>query len=334
MGKKRNYFTKINSALNNVATQKITNTVKPATVSKYVCCDCFNVLKNMWAEPDYTELIISARAWYKLVAFIHLIGDYEISGFGRIQRQMNGKEEIAVVTDFDIIKQEVKAAYVESDEEAVLDFIMKLPPEQRSEWTLDWHSHVNMGTTPSGTDWDNYSDMLKARMGKQFPAMIVNKSGSITAHQIMSEARHPSIDVKIQKMVLSDTELLAIYNECKEKVENLCTKAVVATTTYSYGTTEKGTSSSVTANYGYGHFYDSNDYYSRHYSKDYDAYEDYDDWEDYHARNNKKAAKKEEADDELDYDTCQYCGAPASPWHTQQIGIGICKECFEENVIP
>ena len=332
MGKKKNYFTKINSALNNVQTQKITNVVK-STPAKYVCCECFNVLKNMWAEPEYTELIITSRAWYKLVAFIHLIGDYEISGFGRIQEGTYNGKKAALVTDFDIIKQEVKAAYVESDDDAVLDFIMKLPADQRSEWTLDWHSHVDMGTTPSGTDWNNYSDMLKARMGKQFPAMIVNKSGSITAHQIMSEAKHPAIDVKVEKTILSDTELLAIYNECKEKVENLCTKAVVATT-YSYGSANKNRTGTWTG-YNYKDCYDSSDYYSRHYSKDFDTYDDDDDWKECYYQGNKKDVEKAELEDEeTDCETCQYCGAPASPWHTQQIGIGICKECFNEYVTP
>ena len=331
MGKRKNYFTKINSALNNLQTQKITN-VAQKTPAKYVCCDCFNVLKNMWAEPTYTELIITSRAWYKLMAFIHLIGDYEISGFGRIQKGTYNGKETALVTDFDIIRQEVKAAYVESDDDAVLDFIMKLPADQRSEWTLDWHSHVNMGTTPSSTDWDNYSDMLKARMGKQFPAMIVNKSGSVTAHQIMSEVKHPGINVKIEKTVLNDTELLAIYNECKEKVENLCTKAVVITT-YQYGSANNRTSTY--AGYGYGNFYNSNDYYSRHYSKDFDTYDDDDEWENYHSRNDKQNVKEAKLkDEETDYETCQYCGAPASPWHTQQVGIGICKECFDEYVTP
>jgi hypothetical protein len=203
------------------------NTPKP----QYQITECFNVLKNLWAQPEYTELVITNRAWYKLIAFINLIGDYEISGFGRVQTipDTTGKL-VNYVTDFDIIRQEVKEAYVEADADAVAEFILSLKPEERNEWTLDWHSHVNMGTSPSGTDWDNYAEMLRLRLGNQFPSMIVNKQGNITAQQIISDNRHTDIKVYVTTKELPETELVAIYKECKEKVQKLCTLAPKTTT--------------------------------------------------------------------------------------------------------
>lgn len=328
---KRNSFGKICKALNNA--QQITNVVKQpvyVTPKKYPITECFNILKNMWAEPDYKQLVITPKAWYKLVAFINLVGDYEISGFGRIQSVPNEKGEVtSFVTDFDIIEQEVKAAYVESDEDAVLNFIVQLPAEQRAEWTLDWHSHVEMATSPSGTDWNNYSDMLKARMGKQFPSMIVNKRGEITAQQIISENKHPRIEMLIQQKALSDDEILAIYNECKEKVETLCTKAIERTT-YSYGKT--GTT---TCGFNTRNDYESNDY-SKRWWEEYGDYYDNQQWKS--SKKSETEPTKEESlevvEDLEELETCQYCGAPASPWHTQQVGVGICRDCFDEYVTP
>ena len=198
----------------------------PVIREKYPVIECFNVLRNLWAKPEVKELIITSHAWAKLMAFIHLIGDYEISGFGKIERREDTPTTF-YVTDFDIIKQTVEGAYVESDEDAVMDFIMRTPADQREQWTLDWHSHVNMGTTPSGTDWSNYGDMLSARMGKQFPAIVVNKQGNVSAYQIMTEARHETITVKLEQEDIPEGILLQIYKECKEKVENLCTKKQV-----------------------------------------------------------------------------------------------------------
>lgn len=218
------------------ATKSATITAPAQTVvtnAKYPVTECYYAVRNMFVQPSITELYITARAWIKLMCFIHLVGEYEISGFGRIQENIETPDGPRLaVTDFDIIKQEVKSAYVESDAQAVMDFLRKLPNDQRNEWTLDWHSHVNMGTTPSGTDWTNYKDMLSARMQKQFPAMIVNKSGNVTAHQIITDAKHPEIKVKVIMQDLTDEQFDSIYRECKEKVETLCRKAVV--TTYSY----------------------------------------------------------------------------------------------------
>lgn len=224
---------------NSIVTKDIQQAKQPTTVTttaapqKYEVTECYYTIKNMFAQPAITELYITAQAWTKLMCFIHLVGDYEISGFGRIQTEEIPDGQRSVVTDFDIIKQEVKSAYVESDAQAVMDFLRKIPADQRNEWTLDWHSHVNMGTTPSGTDWTNYKAMLSARMQKQFPAMIVNKSGNVTAHQIITDAKHPEIKVKVIIEDLTDEQFDSIYKECKEKVETLCRKAAV--TTYSYG---------------------------------------------------------------------------------------------------
>ena len=110
--------------------QNITNvkpaatTTTPLTKAKYVVTECYNIVRNMFVEPEYTELYITSRAWTKLMCFIHLVGEYEITGFGRIQENVdtpNGPKR--AITDFDIIEQEVKPAYVEADADAVLDFM-------------------------------------------------------------------------------------------------------------------------------------------------------------------------------------------------------------------
>ena len=159
---------------NNIAAKDIQQTAP----QKYEVTECYYTIKNMFAQPAITELYITAQAWTKLMCFIHLVGDYEISGFGRIQTEDIQDGQRSVVTDFDIIKQEVKSAYVESDAQAVMDFLRKIPTEQRNEWTLDWHSHVNMGTFASGVD-EGYQKDLVAQLGQDMFEifLILNKKG-------------------------------------------------------------------------------------------------------------------------------------------------------------
>lgn len=319
-------------------TQKITHVVKQK--AKYPVTECFNVLKNLWAKPKYTQLHISSYAWYKLMAFIHLVGDFEISGFGRIQNVSYKLEDGSVVahptiTDFDIIKQEVKPAYVESDADAVAEFLRNLPPAEIPEWTLDWHSHVNMGTTPSGTDWTNYADMLGARLGNQFPAMIVNKKGNITSYQIISEERHEPIKVCIIEQELPETDLVQIYNECKVKVEELCSKPAVTTTTtttnYTYGNNWSGYGQR--ANWGSkkAEAYDAYDY---GYDYDYDPYgttgKRWWEEEDEEVAEAKKQGFVFE-DEAPEYDMlCAECGKPLNPQNLEEINMGVCSECFDK----
>jgi len=234
----------------------VNNTVQQPNV--YPVTECLQLLKNLFTKPDYERLTITSYAWMKLMAFIHLIGDYEISGFGRIIPNEKDDKN-GIIIDFDIIRQEVKSAYVESDADAVLEFIMQIPENQRTEWILDWHSHVNMGTSPSGTDWDNYEEMLAARQHKQFPAMIVNKSGNVSAHQIICPDKHPTIEVSLQHTHLSDAEIEQIYAECKTKVQNKCTKAAVVTT-YNSGA---NVNHSYTGTYYEQNYWNDDDWYER-----------------------------------------------------------------------
>ena len=191
---------------------------------KYQVTECKNIIYNFFTEPKYTTLSITKQAYIKLMCYINLIGNYEITGFGRIQ---NG-----TITDFRIIQQEVRAAYVECDDDSVLEFIRSIPKEQLSEWELDWHSHVEMGTFASGTDMNNYKSMSDLRGNKQFPVMIVNKQQEFTVMNYISPVNTPEISLNVLDDEISKEEIDAIYNEVKLDIEEKCTKYITPVTTY------------------------------------------------------------------------------------------------------
>lgn len=228
--------------------QETKSSVIPVTLK-----ECKNIIYNIFAKPKYDKLSITKKAYIKLMCYINLIGDYEISGFGRIQD--------GIITDFKILKQEVKSAYVECSEDAVMDFVRSIPTEQLSEWELDWHSHVDMGTTPSGTDWDNYKSMSALRGHKQFPAMIVNKQQQFTLINYISENKHDSIGLYITDEDIEKAEIDAIYKEAEADIKANCTKTIFIKDTKPNKAT----------------YPTHKDYYSGYYGYDYNAEDDFDD---------------------------------------------------------
>lgn len=189
--------------------------------------NCWNeILEKVFPEkPKWTELTFTRPAWLKLQCYINLIGDYEITGFGRV---IDDK-----IVDIKILKQEVKSATVDCDVDAMMDFLMSIPKDQLGQWTLDWHSHVKMGVFASGTDSANYEKQFEARLRKQFPYIIVNQNDNVYARCYVNPHKETEIKIGIEQTPITKEELLTIYEGCKKDIETLCSKASYKTVTYS-----------------------------------------------------------------------------------------------------
>lgn len=208
------------------------------------------------AEPMYKELSFTRYAWTKMLTYAHLIGKYEITGFGRVIDNQ--------VVDVKILRQKVKEATVDCDVDAMMDFLMNIPPDQHGQWTLDWHSHVDMGAFASGTDTANYKEQFTARLKKQFPYIIINKRQECYCKCYVNPTTSTDIKVTIEPSSLTKDEFLGIYNECKEDIENLCSK-----TSYIY--TGKTSVKGYYGNYNYYSDDADDDEYASYYSSYFGA---------------------------------------------------------------
>lgn len=186
-------------------------TYEPMTVT-----ECYKKIVARYEKPKYTELTFTARAYMKMMFIIHLVGSYEVSGYGKI---VNGK-----IVDLYLPDQVLTSTTAEIDEDAMMQFLSEIPTNELKYWELDWHSHVNMPTNPSGTDKSNYEEQAEARGNKQFVAMIVNKSESIWVKNVVSGVKFSDIEIKREPIELSEKELKELYNECVELVEDRCMK--------------------------------------------------------------------------------------------------------------
>lgn len=205
--------------------------------------ECRKFIKNLFTKAEYTKLKMSKLAYIKAMCYSNLAGDYEITGFGKI--------EDGVITDLKIIRQKVRTADVEATDEAIQEFMMSIPFEEVELWKLDWHSHVDMQTFMSSTDASNYELRSEAMGNIQIPVMIWNKRGEHTCLCFIHEEKAPEIDVTFEKITFTDEELDEIYDECKADVEELCEieKPKLATPTYTgyrgNGQTVKGWQKSI-----------------------------------------------------------------------------------------
>lgn len=199
----------------------------------YKVTNCFELVKEIFlpSKPKWSELTFTKEAYIKLMCYIHLIGEYEITGFGRV---IDNK-----IVDIKILKQEVQQSVVDCDEEAMMEFLMSIPKEERGQWILDWHSHVNMPVFASGTDSTNYEEQYKARMSNQFPLLIVNKKQEYYAKCYVNKFKQTDIEILFEDKDITDEVIKEIYETCQNDIEQLCSKKVITyrQNKFGFGTT-------------------------------------------------------------------------------------------------
>ncbi len=263
--------------------------VSSNTIKAVIPEDCKKWLKNLFTRRPVKELAFTKYSWAKINCYINLIGDLEITGLGKIQ---DGK-----IIDIVILKQSVKSTYVSCDDDAIADYLRTLTKEERRAYSfLDWHSHVNMGVSPSTTDWDNYEDMLDIRMGKSFPIMIINKSQNVFCGNYFGKKKYDNINITYDLTPLTDAEFEAIYEECKKDIEEKCVEEKTYTVPVYYG------------------------YYGNEYNKpqtntssEIDGYAD---------KNISEPAKK------VAFDNCSFCNNKL--YTPTEFKEHLCSDCIEE----
>lgn len=247
-------------------------------------------------EPKYKSMVITPYAWAKILCYINLIGEYEITGFGKCEVE----DTTLKLTDVKILRQVVKSASVDCDLDSMQEFLLSIPKEERGQWILDWHSHVNMGTFYSGTDTTNYQSQWEARLKKQYPVMVVNKRNEITCGCYIRPERIVPIEVELETMTHSLTaeQITELYNQCYEDVATLCSKSIVT------------------------NYYSGNNYPFTGSSSWYNKYTDYDDF-DSGFNNKKKESTIEESEEE---DSLSYWKNQAEKY--RQVGNeSLANEC-------
>jgi len=137
----------------------------------------FSVQMSQKAKEKIT-VRYSQSAYLKMQALVENF-DTEVGWYGFVKRL---DENTYYVYDVKVCKQYVTSGKVDTEDEDTLKFFDSLTDEEIEDMHFQAHSHVNMSTTPSGTDLQNQSDVVRNMGNKGFYLFqIWNKRGDINS---------------------------------------------------------------------------------------------------------------------------------------------------------
>lgn len=133
-------------------------------------------------KRDFPKVIFREEAYFDLKKMMSstLAKNTEFMCFGMVEKVTERKEYI--LSHFYLIPNKNNSgAYCEADEERLNDFYAKIPLSERRKIRCHCHSHVNMGTSPSGTDNEQGEDFA-ASVSDYFIQLIINHKDLNTAN--------------------------------------------------------------------------------------------------------------------------------------------------------
>jgi len=139
----------------------------------------FSFTTTIGKADDKAMVIFAPLAWLKMQALISGFTS-EVGWYCTARRSENEDDDTYFIDDILVYPQSVTGAYVDFDEAEVSEWIFANREDDRVfNIRAHGHSHVNMATTPSGTDKAHYKKILEGLTPDGFFIfMIWNKSGS------------------------------------------------------------------------------------------------------------------------------------------------------------
>lgn len=117
-------------------------------------------------------LVFTPSAYVKMVSLLNHF-DTEIAWHGTVERR---DDATFIITDIVVYPQVVSGATVNTDQEEYQKWTMTLEDDYFNAMRMQGHSHVNMGTSPSGVDSNHQQLILSQLKGQDYYVfMIFNK---------------------------------------------------------------------------------------------------------------------------------------------------------------
>jgi len=124
--------------------------------------------------PDKAEIRFSQEAYAKMQTLVNM-ADGELAWHGLVNK-ISDKEYY--IYDILVYPQRATKTTVESDDDLYPLWLEELEDEQFNAIRMQGHSHVNMGTSPSGTDEDFYETLMR-HINDFYIFIIMNKSSKV-----------------------------------------------------------------------------------------------------------------------------------------------------------
>lgn len=185
--------------------------------------DIEDMLEEYIEQQNIVEptIYITPNAYIKMRMLVDK-SDKEIGWYG-IVNEMPGLQATYIIEDIVVYPQRVTGVTVEQDEDRMFEFEMSLTTEQVNHKRFHGHSHVNMGTSPSGVDESFYQDLL-SQVTDYFIITITNKRNEYTTRFYDVANNILYTDVPIHLIQDDGSLYLDWYETNKEQVkEHTCT---------------------------------------------------------------------------------------------------------------
>lgn len=175
------------------------------------------------------SLTFAPTAWAKIQYFLRNGNDVEISGFG-----ISRKDDLLVVEDFALLKQESQTAFVTLDDEAIANHVEDcldkgISPDRCARIWI--HTHPGMSTTPSSHDWKIFRDVFGR---SEWAVMCILTETGASAHLSLSKPFKMEIGISALPdygVPIEAIDYEALAREYKEKITPVSWKSLL---THSY----------------------------------------------------------------------------------------------------
>lgn len=231
----------------------------------------FTYTKQLAGYKEPAALIFSPMAWIKQRILVESV-DKEIAWYGLMERREDTEIPTYYVKDIVVYPQKTTAITVDVDNDIYPEWYSNQPDEFYTEMRLQGHSHVNMATSPSGTDRDHWEELIgKVPADSFFVCLITNKKLEhyVNIYDFRRNTRYDSSDVTI---VIEDLSLATFTKDVNEKLTSIPTPSY---SSYGYGQkTATGQAAGRTGSYAYGGWEDDgydDDYDDPYYSSVYSS---------------------------------------------------------------
>ena len=171
------------------------------------------VKENNIPEPT---VYITTQAYTKMRMLVDKTTT-EIGWYGTVTK-VPGLTGVYVIEDIIVYPQKVTGATCEQLDNKMFEFEMSLTTDQVNHKRFHGHSHVNMGTTPSGVDEQFYHDIL-TQVTDFFIITVTNKRNEYTTRLYDMEHNILFTDVPISVIDDEGLELDLWYEESKKQLE-------------------------------------------------------------------------------------------------------------------
>ena len=179
--------------------------------------DLKDIVEQKMKDKELKEPIvyITVNAYQKILTLVKEFST-EVSWHCLVEHPAG--TDAYLIYDVLVFPQEVTSTTTNGTDGEYEMWLATLPDDQFNKCRCHMHSHVNMGTTPSGTD-ENYYSNLMTQVTDFYITMIINKKGEYHLRFYDKENNIVYMDMELIVCFEDGTPLITWFNSVKDVVK-------------------------------------------------------------------------------------------------------------------